>query len=188
MFGFASIIPFLWPLLSLCLSLEHQIKAVSPVFTMTPYFTFTYQKITSLFVVWTRKIQIPYILFPVMEKWTARHGIAGTPCCLHTCPVSSPWFPRHARSPRQDPFVSTCHVSRVSLPRVCLCDCLSVSAVICWSSSTGLLSTIHTDTKRAQNLASIVVFLCGVAKRHKCVKMHAFVYCVHVYFNVFFVS
>ena len=133
---FASIIPCLWPC-ARSLSLEHQIKAVSPVFTTTPYFTFTYQKITSLFVVWTRKIQIPYILFPVMEKWTARHGIAGTPCCLHTCPVSSPWFPRHARSPRQDPFVSTCHVSRVSLPRVCLCDCLSVSTVICWSSYIG---------------------------------------------------
>ena len=68
MYGSASIIPFLWPLLFLSLSLEHQIKAVSPVFTTTPYFTFTYQKITSLFVVWTRKIQIPYILFPVMEK------------------------------------------------------------------------------------------------------------------------
>ena len=64
---FASIIPFLWPC-SFSLSIEHQIKAVSPVFTTTPYFTFTYQKITSLFVVWTGKIQISHILFPVMEK------------------------------------------------------------------------------------------------------------------------
>ena len=47
--------PFSGLALSLSLSIEHQIKAVSPVFTTTPYFTFTYQKITSLFVVWTGK-------------------------------------------------------------------------------------------------------------------------------------
>ena len=136
MFGFASIIPFLWPLLFLSLYRTPD-KGCVPCFYDDTIFYFHLSENNIFVCGLDRKIQISHILFPVMEKWTARHSIAGTPCCLHTCPVSSPWFPRHARSPRQDPFVSTCHVSRVSLPRVCLCDCLSVSAVICWSSSTG---------------------------------------------------
>ena len=53
-FNTCMVLPLSFPFSGPCsfsLSIEHQIKAVSPVFTTTPYFTFTYQKITSLFVV-----------------------------------------------------------------------------------------------------------------------------------------
>ena len=126
MYGSASIIPFLWPLLFLSLSLEHQIKAVSPVFTTTPYFTFTYQKITSLFVVWTRKS-------PNITHFISCDGEMDSQTWHSWHTLLSPHLPRVQSlvpTPRSvsAPGSICQHVSRVT----CLtAPCLSVRLFVC---------------------------------------------------------
>ena len=130
---FASIIPFLWPC-SFSLALYRTPdKGCVPCFYDDTIFYFHLSE-NNIFVCGLDQ-ENPntihfYFLWWNLDRQTwlalAHLAVSAPASCLG-------WFPRHARCPRQDPFVSTCHVSRVWLSRVTCptAPCLTVRLFVC---------------------------------------------------------